>query len=186
MKRNDFIFKYNDIILNINEGSFISIVGNNNIDIYNTFLNNKKINSISYKDLSNDYNSISDKVKSKIMNSLKSKKILVINNILNLLDINDYKSVLKVLKSYSLKGHIIINLTNVSEETLFSDRMIVIYNKKILFDDEALNVLNNEKIMKRIGIGLPFIVELNKYLMDYNLIDSYYLSNKKLVGALWK
>lgn len=186
MRKNDFIFKYNDIILNINNSSFISIVGSNNIDIYNTFLNNKNINTISYKDLSNDYNSVSDKVKYKIINSLKSKKILVINNILNLLDINDYKTVLKALKSYSLKGHIVINITNISEETLFSDRMIVIYNNKLLFDDEPLNVLSNEKIMKRIGIGLPFIVELNRYLMDYNLIDNYYLSNKKLVGALWK
>ena len=186
MSKNNFVFKYNDINLNINNNSFISIVGNNNEEIYNTFLNNKNINSISYKDLPNDYNNISDKVKYKIINSLKSKKILVINNILNLLDINDYKIVLKALKLFSFKKNIVINLTNISEETLFSDRMIVIYNNKLLFEDEPLNVLNNEKIMKRIGIGLPFIVELNKYLMDYNLIDNYYLSNKKLVGALWK
>ena len=33
---------------------------------------------------------------------------------------------------------------------------------------------------------MPFIVELNKYFMDYGLIDKYYLSNEKLVGALWK
>jgi hypothetical protein len=69
---------------------------------------------------------------------------------------------------------------------MFGDKLIVIYNDKLLYYDEVLNVLSNEKIMKRIGLGLPFIVELNKYLMDYGLIDNYYLSNKKLVGALWE
>ena len=33
---------------------------------------------------------------------------------------------------------------------------------------------------------MPFIVELNKYLMDYGMIDKYNLTNEKLVGALWK
>ena len=51
---------------------------------------------------------------------------------------------------------------------------------------KTLSVLNEEKILRRLGLGLPFIVELNKYLMDYKLIDKYYLTNKKLVGAIWK
>ena len=215
MKKNNFIFKYRDIILNIKNDSFISIVSNSNESIFNTFLNNKEINTISYKDIFNkEYNdvfeeinayvknnnktkelikkynlnnkTISDKVKLNIIMSMINNKIIVINNVLNLLDIDDYKIILKALKSYSLKGHTIFNITNISEETMFGDKLIVIYNDKLLYYDEVLNVLNNEKIMKRIGLGLPFIVELNKYLIDYGLIDNYYLSNKKLVGALWE
>ena len=34
MSKNNFVFKYNDINLNINNNSFISIVGNNNEEIY--------------------------------------------------------------------------------------------------------------------------------------------------------
>ena len=48
------------------------------------------------------------------------------------------------------------------------------------------NLLNEEKIMKRLGINLPFIVLLNKYLIDYNLIDNYILDYTSLGGALWK
>jgi len=215
MKRNSFIFKYNDITLNINNGSFISISGNSNEEIYNSFKENIDINVLSYKDIFSfkynnvfdeinsvinnknktneiiktyklDNKSISDKIKLKIIFNILDNKILVINNVLNLLDIDDYKIVLKALKSYSLKNHIVFNITNIAEETLFSDKLLIIYNNKLLFNDEPLEVLNNEKIIKRIGLGLPFIVELNKYLMDYGLISDYHLSNKKLVGALWE
>ena len=49
-----------------------------------------------------------------------------------------------------------------------------------------MSVLNEEKLLKRFGIGLPFMIELSKYLMDYGMIDKYYLTNEKLVGAIWK
>ena len=40
-------------------------------------------------------------------------------------------------------------------------------------------VLNEEKLLKRLGIGLPFLVELNKYFMDYGMIDKYHLTNQQ-------
>lgn len=40
--------------------------------------------------------------------------------------------------------------------------------------------------MKRLGISLPFIVMLNKYLIDYDLINTYYLDYNLLGGKLWK
>ena len=57
---------------------------------------------------------------------------------------------------------------------------------KLVCDGKTLSVLNEEKLLKRLGIGLPFIIELNKYLMDYGLINKYYLNYKKLVSAVWK
>ena len=63
---------------------------------------------------------------------------------------------------------------------------IVIYDKKVICEGKTMSVLNEEKILKRLNIGLPFIVELSKYFMDYGMIDKYYLTNEKLIGALWK
>ena len=94
--------------------------------------------------------------------------------------------VLDILDEFRNNGGIVINVTNDMEETLFSDRIIILYNKKLVCDGKTLSVLNEEKLLKRLGLGLPFIVELNKYLMDYGMIDKYYLTDKKLVGALWK
>ena len=214
MRKSNFKFKYFDINLTINKGSFISIIGNNNNSIINSF-KGRTIDIITYKELFdlkcenilddirkytkdvnkylNDFNIkninkllIGDRIKIKVLFSILKNNMIVLDNILNLLDFEDYRLILKILKSYTLKGNIVVNLTNISEEILFSDKVIVIYNNKLIEYKDILETINQEKLMKNIGIGLPFIVLLNRYLMDYGLIEKYYLSNKKLVGALWE
>ena len=129
----------------------------------------------------------SDKIKMKIMSSLIIKpKVLVIDNIISLLDYKDKVLVFDILKEYCKNKGIVINFTNDIEETMYGEKIIIIYDKKLVCEGKTLSVLNEEKILRRLGLGLPFIVELNKYLMDYKLIDKYYLTNKKLVGAIWK
>lgn len=129
----------------------------------------------------------SDKAKLKILSYLIIKpKVLVLDNILSELDYNDKLLIIKILNEYKNNGGIIINVTNDIEESLFSDRIIILYDNSLACDGKTLSVLNEEKLLKRLGIGLPFIVELNKYFMDYGLINKYYLKNEKLVGALWK
>ena len=139
--------------------------------------------------LDKDPNSLgsSDKVKMKILSSMIIKpQILVLDNVLSELDYYDKLLVFNILDEYKKNGGIIINATNDVEETLFSDRIIILHDNVLVCDGKTLSVLNEEKLLKRLGIGLPFIIELNKYLMDYGMIDKYYLTNEKLVGALWK
>lgn len=139
--------------------------------------------------LERDPNSLgsSDKVKMKILSSLIIKpQILVIDNVLSELDYLDKILVFDILDEYKKNGGIIINITNDIEETLYSDRIIIIYNDKLVCDGKTLSVLNEEKLLKRLELGLPFMIELNKYFMDYGMINKYYLTNEKLVGALWK
>ncbi len=139
--------------------------------------------------LDRDPNSLgaSDKVKMKILSSLIVKpNVLVIDNIMCELDYEDRLLVFDILKEYAKNGMIIINFTNDIEEALFGNKVIVIYDKKVICEGKTMSVLNEEKILKRLNIGLPFIVELSKYFMDYGMIDKYYLTNEKLIGALWK
>lgn len=139
--------------------------------------------------LNKDPNSLgsSDRVKMKILSALIIKpKILVIDNILCELDSSDKELIFDILKRYVNEGGIVLNVTNDIEETLHSDDLFIIYDKKIICEGKTLSVLNEEKILKRLSLGMPFIVELNKYLMDYGLIDKYYLSNERLIDAVWK
>lgn len=130
---------------------------------------------------------ISDKVKMKILSALiVNPIILVLDNVLFELDSIDRKRILRILREYVKKGGIIINFTNDVEETLYGDRIIVVNDLSLACDGKTLSVLNEEKLLKRLNIGLPFIIELNKYLLDYKLIDKYILDSKKLVGVLWK
>ena len=112
--------------------------------------------------------------------------VLVIDNIMCELDYQDKLLVFDILKEYSKKGMIIINFTNDIEESLFGEKILIIYDKKLICEGKTMSVLNEEKILKRLNIGLPFMVELSKYFMDYGMISKYYLTNEKLIGAIWK
>jgi len=139
--------------------------------------------------LNRDPNSLgrSDTAKMKILSSLITKpKVLILDNIISELDYYDKLLIFKILDDFKKNGGIIINVTTDMEDTLNSDRIIIIQDNKVVCDGKTLSVLNEEKLLKRLGLGLPFIIELNKYLMDYGMINKYYLTNEKLVGALWK
>ena len=139
--------------------------------------------------LEKDPNSLgsSDLVKTKILAALIVKpNVLVLENVLCELDKNDKELIFNIFDEYTKNGGIIINLTNDIEESIHSNRIIILNDNSLACDGKTLSVLNEEKLLKRLGIGLPFIVELNKYLMDYGIINKYYLTNEKLVGALWK
>ena len=112
-------------------------------------------------------------------------KLLVIDNLLSSLDKEDLITTLNVLNEFKRGGLIIFNFTTDIESSLFGDEIIITDKEKIIVSGKTMSVLNEEKIMKRLGLGLPFIVMLNKYLIDYNLIDKYILDYKLLGGKLW-
>lgn len=117
---------------------------------------------------------------------ISEPKMIVIDNLLEVLDKSDYEIACKVLKEYVNNENIVLNFTNNVEESLLGNFVYVSDDKKIVMFGKTMSVLNEEKIMKRLGINLPFIVLLNKYLIDYNLIDNYILDYTSLGGALWK
>ncbi len=130
---------------------------------------------------------VSDKVKLKLACILVCKpKILVLDNVMDELDYKDRVLIFDYLKDYVKEENIVLNFTCNVEESLCGNRIIVSDKEKIIIDGKTLSVLNEEKIMKRLGIGLPFIIELNKYLMDYDIITKYEMDNKKLVNDIWK
>ncbi len=130
---------------------------------------------------------VSSKVMLQIASSLiVEPKVLVLNNVLCLLNKDDKLLAFDIFSNFIKSGGVILNFTTDIEESLISNRIIVLGEDKILIEGETLGVLNEERIMKRLGYGLPFRILLSKYLKDYGLIDKYYLDNKSLGGALWK
>ena len=144
--------------------------------------NFKKINTTSPSSLD-----ISTKAMLGIASALITEpKVLVLDNVLCLLDNDDKCLIREILKNYVSEGNMVINFTNDIEEALLGNKVIVCSKEKVLISGETISVLNEEKIMKRLGYSLPFKVLLSKYLKDYQLIDRYYLDYKDLGGALWK
>ena len=106
----------------------------------------------------------------KIEDLLQYKKIIFFN-VFNELSEDKIREIYSYLDSHNI---LYINVTNNIEEVLFTDYLIVYDKEKILIEGTTLEVLKNEKLLKRIGLSLPFMVELSLYLKDYNLIDKIY------------
>ena len=114
---------------------------------------------------------------------LLNKKKVIFYNILNNLKEVKLKKLFKYLKDNNID---FINVTNNMELVMYTEYLIVYDNKNVAIEGNTIAVLKNEKILKRLGLGLPFIVELSLLLKDYNLIDDIYLTKESLVDKLWK
>lgn len=130
---------------------------------------------------------ITNQIKVKLILALMTEpKVLVLENILEELDYKDRNFVIRILRKYAKNGNIIMNFTNNIEESLLGNKVLLTDEKSIIAEGKTLSVLNEEKLLKRLGFGEPFIIELCKLLMDYDLINKYYVSHKKLVNVIWK
>ena len=125
-----------------------------------------------------------DELKLKILSCLNSNnKIFVFMNVLTYLD-SDFKE--KVIRYLKLGSKRIINYTTDIEETLLLDYLVVIHENKIIMEGKKELVLQEEKILKKLGFHLPFVVELSNGLKYYGLVTKTYFNNKELVNDLWK
>ena len=120
--------------------------------------------------------------KFKIDELLQYKKVIFFN-VLHYYDDEKIKEIFKTLEDNNIKY---INFTNNIEEALYTSYLIIYDDKKILAEGVTDEVLKCEKLIKKVGLNLPFITELSLLLKDYDLVDKIYKDNASLKGALWK
>ena len=171
-----------DDILDIKDFLFNDVVDLENDTMYselNTYFNIDNIMNKKY-----DECSLEEKYLIIILNEILSKpSILALDNIL--IYLNRRMKVL-LLNYLNYKKIQLINVTSDMEDVIFTDYMIVLYDGVSAIDGPVLNVLSNEKIIKRLGFSLPFMIDLSIQLQLYDLIDKIYLNKEMLVKALWK
>ena len=160
---------------------------------YNPREIDNKINDISKKFklddiIDSDINSISSSNKSKFLiasSLIHNPKIILLDNIISNLDSTNKNLVLKVLKEYQKKDNLtILLITNDLEETLLSDKILLLNNGKVLLEGTKEEIYKDDKLEK-MGFNLPFIVKLCHNLMLYNIIDKVYFNDKEVIDKLW-
>jgi len=113
----------------------------------------------------------------------RNPEVLFIDNIFSFLSKEDKE----LFKSYFNNNRItIVVVSNNIEEVLDYPYMIVMDKGIVAIEGQTQHVLKEEKILKRLGVGLPFYVDLSIQLKLYNLIDKVYLNKEELAGSLWK
>ena len=114
-------------------------------------------------------------------------RIIILDEALMMVDINERQKIYKILDEYCRKKLVtIISFTHSVEEAQYSDRLIVLNEGKIVIDGPFPEVFKEENVMRKIGIEVPFEVELSQKLKILGLTDRLYMDMRKLVKDLWK
>lgn len=114
---------------------------------------------------------------------VQKPKILFVDSILNFMSKEDASKILKYLKRKKIT---LVMVSNEIEDALQFDYMIVLDKGIVAIEGKTLSVLKEERLLKRLGIGLPFYVDLSLQLKSYGLVDRIYLTKEELVECLWK
>lgn len=118
---------------------------------------------------------------------ITSPKILLLDDAIRRLNSTTKKKFLTDLKKYKKENQLtIIMVTHNLEDTLISDKIVLLNNGKKVKEGTPLSILKQEKLLKENSLEQPFMIELSQKLMLYNLIDHVYLDERKLADTLWK
>lgn len=118
-----------------------------------------------------------------IINILKEKEILLIDNIDNYYTKEEMTNIIKILNTY--KHTIIMTITNL-DYSINSNYLYIIKKGKIVLSGTPNYVLQNDNIINKVGLDLPFMYDISVKLQDYNLIDDIELDIDRMVSILWK
>lgn len=149
--------------------------------IYNKIINEYDLQNITSKKVS-DLNE-QDKIKLLFCLKLSSKgDIVIIDNLLNKLNCHNKNIIVKILNKLKIK---VINMTNNMEDMLFGENIIIMDKGKIMLNDKKENIFMKYDDIKKIGLDLPFIVDLSIKLKYYGLVNKIYFNMEELIGAIW-
>lgn len=109
---------------------------------------------------------------------IQDKDIILLDNPTVFLDRRSIQTLIKILRKERAKNKII--LIN-SEDSNFllevCDRVIVFYNNKILIDDTKYNILENKKILDKIDMDIPNVLDFRNKLLEIKDIKLDYRDN---------
>ena len=109
-------------------------------------------------------------------------KQVIFNETLYGLKLDEKMEIFKLLKKQNISY---INVTGNVEDAIYSDYIFVYDGNKLVLEGNRNEVLKEEKTLKRLGYGLPFVVDLSIQLNYYDIFNKVYYDLDELVGALW-
>lgn len=131
---------------------------------------------------------ISDSDKEKVMiasSLIYNPKIILLDESMHKLNDSDKRLVFKIFDEYRRKYKLtIILITHDLEDTLSSDRIIVLNRGNIVMDGKVCDIYSDDRLEK-MGFNLPFVVKLSHNLMLYDLLDRVYFNDEEVMKKLW-
>lgn len=118
---------------------------------------------------------------------LHHPKVLLLDQPFSMLSKADKTYLIEVLKTINKKEKTTIVLaTNQLEDTIKADYLYILNNGKIVIEGSPLVVMTEDKLLNRLGLELPFMVDLSLKLKFYDLLDEIIIDMDRMVNELWK
>ncbi len=148
----------------------------------------KEFNLIDYISLSPQVLNYIQKQKLCLIKAIiKGARVLLLDNIFNYLDRYLKIEFLGLLKKYqSIYNFAIILTTNDLEDSIFSDRLVIINDGCIILDGSPDKVFKEEKLLKLIGLNIPINYELHNKLSLYGLVKGSSFTVEDMVLEICK
>lgn len=120
----------------------------------------------------------------KLKNNLEMfpSKRVIFNESLSSLSNKEKKEIFDLLDKQNINY---VNITSNIEDALFGDYIIVYDEDMKVLEGNKEVVLKNEKLLKKLGFGVPFVVDLSIQLMYYDILNKVYFDVDNLLEALW-
>ena len=113
--------------------------------------------------------------------------LLLIDQLSIVLEEKETMDILEYLNSYRKDHDITIIYTTLNlEESLKADYLYIVSEKKINLSGKPLEVLKKDNMINKIGLKIPFMIDLSVKLIDYDLIKEVELDKNRMVNMLWK
>ena len=161
-----------------------------NINEYEELIHNKIITVVEQLDELDLLNKQTKNLTSTEINKVKLLLSVIHNPNVILLDNPftslSYKDKEKFLNYFKDINKTIIIFTNNLEDTINSDYIYILHKYKIALEGSPLSVYKEDLLLNRIGLKIPFMVELSQKLMFYEILDKVYFDIEELVNVLWK
>ena len=102
---------------------------------------------------------------------------------------DERNNIIRSLKDFQKKMDLTIIMTTSNlNDCLLADYIYVIEKNTIALEGTPIEVLQKDNVLNRIGLELPFIIDLSVKLRDYDLINDVDINSDidGMVNLLWK
>ena len=113
--------------------------------------------------------------------------ILLLDDIFLGLNTQEKNEILNIIKYLKEKEKMTIVLfTSQLEEVIDSDYLYIMFQGNIVLEGKPMDILEKDNILNKLGLELPFMIDLSVKLRDYDLINKIELDMDRMIDTLWK
>ncbi len=114
-------------------------------------------------------------------------KVLFLDDICLMMNRCEKKTIIEILHKINKEwGITIVMSTSKLEEAVTTDYIYIINNGNIALSGKPKEVLKDDNVINKLGLSMPFMIDLSIKLKDYDLIDDVILDMEGMVDLLWK